>query len=221
VENDLRTSPSDATAPSYIKSSSRALRAAVHIPRSRVISPRRALAPALLLAAMLCGSASAAPTPAPAPTLDATHLNERLKDAANGVWPVKNGAKPLPAPTVPLHTEFVVETNAKGQIARVRSGKESSDAQFNAMTYGNVVQAFIRKADGSGAIAGTYRMTYDYDPTTTNVKRGVTLISAGGVNPNAMGEVDKFAEINRKRAEKEALEAKAGAAASPRPTKKP
>jgi hypothetical protein len=204
VENDLRTNPSDATVRSCIKSLSRARRAAVHIPRSRVISTGRALrslAFAILLAPFLSAAALAAPSPAPVPTFNATHLNERLNEAAKG-GPLAS-PKPIPAPTVPLHTEFVVETNRLGQITRVRSGKESKDLHFNAMTYGNVLQAFIRKPDGT-AVAGVYRMTYDYDPTTTNVKRGVSLISAGGVDPNAKGAVNDMADINKARAEREA-----------------
>jgi hypothetical protein len=89
-------------------------------------------------------------------------------------------------------------TNRKGQITRVRSGKESHDAAFNAITYGNALQAFIRTEDGD-AVAGTYRLSYDYSPTTKMVKRSVELLHAGGVNPDAVGAVDDMAEVNKKR----------------------
>jgi hypothetical protein len=65
------------------------------------------------------------------------------------------------------------------------------------MTYGNALQAFIRTPDGS-AIAGTYRLTYDYDPKTKLVRRGVGLVRSGGVDPNALGAVDKMAALDRK-----------------------
>jgi len=112
-------------------------------------------------------------------------------------------AAPAPAPAVadapgkPEHTEFTVETNQKGQVTRVRSGKPSPDPAFNAMTYGNALQAFIRTADGH-AIAGKFRLTYDYDPTTKRVRRGVALIRAGGVDPKALGAVDAMAAADRK-----------------------
>lgn len=100
-------------------------------------------------------------------------------------------------PKTKLHTEFVVETNKLGQIARVRSGKESSNATFNAQTYGNALQAFIRTPDGH-AIAGTYRLTYDYNPQTQRIHRDVTLLHAGGVNPNAVGAATQMMEIARR-----------------------
>ncbi len=109
------------------------------------------------------------------------------------------------APARAEHTEFVVEVNRKGQVSRVRSGKYSSDAAFNTMTYGNALQVFIRTPD-SKAVPGTYRLSYDYDPRSRNVHRTVTLIHAGGVDPNAIGAVNAMAEINRRRAEREQQE---------------
>ena len=85
-------------------------------------------------------------------------------------------------PTVPLHTEFVVEVNRLGQVVRVRSGKSSKNDAYNAQTYGNALQAFIRKPDGK-VVLGTYRLTYDYSPKTGRVRRDVALVKAGGVNP--------------------------------------
>jgi hypothetical protein len=99
------------------------------------------------------------------------------------------------------HTEFVVEINKLGQVARVRSGKSSDFPPFNAQTYGNALQAFIRTPDGK-AIPGTYRLTYDYDVKSSRVRRNVALLHAGGVNPNAAGaasDMMKIAAKNRNR----------------------
>jgi len=104
-------------------------------------------------------------------------------------------------PTRAQHTEFVVEVNGKGQVSRVRSGKRAPDTNFSAITYGNVMQTFIRTPDGN-AIAGTYKMSYDYEPKTQRVKRNVALLHAGGVNASAPGIVDVLAERNRKGAAK-------------------
>ncbi|MGP6159715.1 MAG: hypothetical protein ACLPYS_19835 [Vulcanimicrobiaceae bacterium] len=109
-------------------------------------------------------------------------------------------AAQLRAPSQAEHTEYVIEVNKKGQVSRVRAGKYSSDAAFNAMTYGNALQVFIRTPDGN-AVSGTYRLSYDYDPKSRNVKRNVALIKAGGVDPNAIGAVNAMAEINRRRAQ--------------------
>lgn len=90
--------------------------------------------------------------------------------------------RPLPTPVfskVPLHTEFVVEVNELGQIVRVKSGKSCKDPTFNAQTYGNVLQMWIRRPDGS-AIVGLYRVTYDFDPGSRKVRRGIALLKTGG-----------------------------------------
>jgi hypothetical protein len=91
-------------------------------------------------------------------------------------------------PSTALHSVFVVETNRKGQVTRVRSGTGSDDRRFNLMTYGNALQTFIRTPEG-GAVAGVFRLTYDYSPSTGGVARTVELIHAGGVDPNALGAV--------------------------------
>lgn len=143
-------------------------------------------------------SLAAQSSPAPQPTLDAKAFTERLKES------LKHHELPMPrTPSGAQHVEFIVETNRKGQIARVRGGKESHDATFNAMTYGNALQAFIRTEDGH-AIAGTYRLKYDYSPNTMMVTRTVDLIRAGGVNPDAIGAVDDMAALNRRRMELDA-----------------
>jgi len=91
----------------------------------------------------------------------------------------------------------MVEINRKGQVTRVRSGKSCPDLAFNAMTYGNALQAFIRTPDGR-AIPGTYRLSYDFDPKTKLVRRSVELIKAGGVDPNRISAVDEMAAIAKR-----------------------
>lgn len=104
-------------------------------------------------------------------------------------------------PTVPLHTEFVVQVNRLGQIVRVKSGKSCKNLTFNAQTYGNVLQMWIRKPDGS-AIIGTYRVSYDYNPRNHKVHRGVALLSKGGDWGDHKGAVTDMLEIDaRNRAE--------------------
>ncbi|HTZ54749.1 MAG TPA: hypothetical protein VMB20_06765 [Candidatus Acidoferrum sp.] len=84
-----------------------------------------------------------------------------------------------PIPKVPLHTEFVVEVNAKGQVVRVKSAKASSDPFFNTQTNGNVLQMWIRHPDGSAEV-GLYRVNYDFDPKTQKISRRIALVSRGG-----------------------------------------
>jgi hypothetical protein len=141
-----------------------------------------ALAVALLLAA---GSAALAATPAPSGT------------PPQRIDVLKLQPKSL-APKKVLHVEYTVEVNKLGQVARVRTIKPSHDEAFDAKTYGNVLQTFIRTPDGQ-VILGTYRMTYDYDPKTMRVHRGEPqLLSRGGVDPNAKGAVDDMLEIARR-----------------------
>jgi hypothetical protein len=106
------------------------------------------------------------------------------------------------APSKPLHVELTVEINRFGQVARVRAIKASHDQAFDAHTYGNALQAFIRTPDGH-VVVGTYRLTYDYDPKTLRVKRDVALVSAGGVDPNARGAADEMEELARRQHDKE------------------
>jgi hypothetical protein len=113
-------------------------------------------------------------------------------------------------PSTPEHTEYVVEVNRKGQVTRIRSGKASRDLAFNTMTYGNALQAYIRTPDGH-AVAGSYRLAYDYAPKTKNVHRSVALLHAGGVNPGALGAVDQMTADARK------SEAQIGPSPSPLP----
>ncbi|MDP9018620.1 MAG: hypothetical protein M3N19_09905 [Candidatus Eremiobacteraeota bacterium] len=113
-----------------------------------------------------------------------------------------NHSKPRPLPTprlpnVPLHTEFVVQVNHMGQIVRVRSGKECSYPSFNAQTYGNVLQMFVRHPDGTATV-GLYRVKYDYNPQTKSVHRGVELLSAGGDWGDEQGAANQMMELDRK-----------------------
>jgi hypothetical protein len=88
--------------------------------------------------------------------------------------------QPLPQPPkVPLHTEFVVEVNAKGQVVKVKTAKPSSDQLFNTQTNGNVLQMWIRHPDGSAEV-GLYRVSYDYDPKTQKISRNIAIVSHGG-----------------------------------------
>lgn len=152
---------------------------------------------ALLAAAMLATAtlASAAQTPAPAPK----RINvEQLQPKSI-------------FPKTKLHVEYVVEVNRLGQVARVRSVKPSKNPPFDAQTYGNALQAFIRTPDGH-AIVGSYRLIYDYDPKTQRVRRDVALVKRGGVNPNAKGAAIDMMEIAHRNGIKQAQAAAKAAA---------
>ncbi|HTW84373.1 MAG TPA: hypothetical protein VMD91_09925 [Candidatus Sulfotelmatobacter sp.] len=141
----------------------------------------------LLSLALLVATAAAAPaaTPAPAPKrINVEALQPRSL-----------------LPKKPLHTEFVVEVNKYGQVTRVRSGKASSDAAYNSHTYGNALQMFIRTDDGR-AISGLYRVTYDYNPKTARIRRNVTIVRAGGTDPNAIGAANAMMAVARKYGQK-------------------
>jgi hypothetical protein len=140
-----------------------------------------ALAAALLLAA---GTSALAATPAPSRT------------PPQRIDVLKAQPKSL-APKQALHVEYTVEINKLGQVARVRTVKPSHDAAFDAKTYGNALQTFIRTPDNQ-VILGTYRLTYDYDPKTMRVRRDVALVKAGGVNPEAKGAATEMMEIARR-----------------------
>ena len=141
-------------------------------------------------AAALAALALLGATPAPRPTT-ATRATAAPRLAARQARP---RAIPIPrTPTTRQHSEFVVEVNRKGQVIRADRVKPAQNDTFNAMTYGNVLQAFIRRPDGS-AVAGIYRMTYDYDPRRKTVRRHVALLHAGRVDPNALGAVDREIE---------------------------
>jgi len=143
-----------------------------------------------------------------------------------------HAATPAPKPTihfskVPLHTEFVVEVNKKGQIVRVKSGKSTPNYTYNAQTYGNVLQMWIRHPDGTAQV-GLYRVSYDYDPKTHDIHRGIALLKAGGNWGDKEGAADQMMEIFRKNESKGArapnlpsLKAITGASSTPTPKPKP
>jgi hypothetical protein len=109
------------------------------------------------------------------------------------------------------HSEFVVETNKLGQVTRATKVTRSNDRRFNAMTYGNTLQAYIRTPDGK-AIPGVYRLTYDYNPANQKITRGVALVRMGGVNPNAPGAVIvEERKLEAEQQEKQAAAAEASA----------
>ncbi len=131
---------------------------------------KRLAAQALALATLLTGAA--------VPALAATHPTSA------------HGIKPQPMlPHERLHTEFVVEVNSKGQVVRVKSGKSCKNYTFNAQTYGNVLQMWIRHPDGTAEV-GLYRVSYDYDPKTHTVHRSIALLRAGGNWGNQLGAAD-------------------------------
>ncbi|MGZ3496939.1 MAG: hypothetical protein ACXWNK_10185 [Vulcanimicrobiaceae bacterium] len=123
---------------------------------------------------------------------------------------------PRPAPTprlpdVPLHTEFNVEVNKMGQVVRVKSGKSCKNLTFNAQTYGNVLQMWIRRPDGTAEV-GLYHVTYDYDPKKQNVARHIALLKSGGNWANEEGAANNMVDIakreNAKAAAQQAAEQK-------------
>ncbi len=132
-------------------------------------------------------------------------------------------------PKVPLHVEVIVEVNSRGQVVRVKSTKPCKIQGFNIQTYGNALQMWIRRPDGTAQV-GLYRVTYDYDPKTQDVTRRVALVSAGGSWANEPGAANvMIEEVNRQAAEaqKKAAEQNAklpslnqirGVPPSPKPT---
>ncbi len=96
--------------------------------------------------------------------------------------------------------------NAKGQVVRIKSVKPSKLLSFNYQTYGNALQMWIRKCHTQGnstsctADVGLYRVTYDYDPKTTNVTRHVAIISRGGSWGNEPGAATVMMDMFKKQA---------------------
>jgi hypothetical protein len=104
-------------------------------------------------------------------------------------------------PTVPLHTEAIVEVNKKGQVVRIKSTKSCKVASFNIQTFGNALQMWIRRPNGTAQV-GLYRVSYDYDPKTHGVTRSIGLVSAGG----NWGDEDGAANVMIENARKQAAE---------------
>ncbi|MGD0967045.1 MAG: hypothetical protein ABR949_02060 [Candidatus Aquilonibacter sp.] len=146
----------------------------------------RALALLLALAGALLAVPVAAATPSPRPSAKAPLVLHT----------------PTP-PKVAEHAEFLVEVNKKGQVVRITHAKGTGDKDqiFNAWTYGNVSQIWIRHPDGSAEV-GLYRVTYDYDPHTKKITRHQYLVQPGGDWGNEEGRADVIMET----AEREARE---------------
>ncbi|MBV8375140.1 MAG: hypothetical protein JO302_06485 [Candidatus Eremiobacteraeota bacterium] len=138
-----------------------------------------------LLSIVLCVGAvpALAATPAPSPV-------------------PKRTMPPLHLPDVPLHAEYVVEVNKYGQVVRIKSAKPTKNSTFNVQTYGNAMQMWIRHPDGTATV-GLFRVTYDYDPKTKIVHRGIVLVSEGGPWANDKGAANAMIDT----AKKEALDA--------------
>jgi hypothetical protein len=112
--------------------------------------------------------------------------------------------QPLPTPNMPkikIHSEFTVEVNAKGQVVKVKTAKsQPSVPMYNAWTYGNVLQMWIRHPDGTAEV-GLYKVTYDYDPTTKKITRVPSLVTPGGTWGDEEGAANQMIDVARKEAE--------------------
>ncbi len=82
---------------------------------------------------------------------------------------------------------------------RVKSAKVGKNPTFNAQTYGNVLQMWIRHPDGTADV-GLYRVTYDYDPRSHTVFRRIALIKRGGDWANAEGAANEMLDVARREA---------------------
>ena len=99
----------------------------------------------------------------------------------------------VPLSKVPLHTQFIVEVNKMGQVVRVKSGTDCKDLTFNAQTYGNVLQTWIRHPDGTAEV-GLYRVDYNYAPVGAKITRHVALIKPGGNWGNQRGAANDMVD---------------------------
>jgi hypothetical protein len=107
---------------------------------------------------------------------------------------------PIHLPDVPLHAEYIVEVNKLGQVVRVKSSKPTKYNTFNLQTYGNALQMWIRKPDGTATV-GLFKVTYDYDPKARRVTRNVALVSSGGSWANDEGAANAMMDMARKEAQ--------------------
>ncbi len=117
-------------------------------------------------------------------------------------------------PPVPLHAEYVVEVNKHGQVVRIKSGKGTKYPTFNAQTYGNALQMWIRKGDGS-AVVGLFKVTYDYNPKDHSVARKISLISTGGSWGDDEGAANVMIDTAKKEADAAAKQQQAQRAKLP------
>jgi hypothetical protein len=136
---------------------------------------RSRIAACMAIVLVACGGIAArAATPSPHPTIP-----------------------PPPFPKVKLHAEYVVEVNSKGQVVKVKSGRGTKYTTFNAQTYGNALQMWIRKQDGT-AIVGLFRVSYDYNPVDHHVSRSIVLVSKGGTWGNQPGAANVMIDTAKK-----------------------
>jgi hypothetical protein len=120
--------------------------------------------------------------------------------AARAATPAPHATLPPPPfPKQKLHAEYVVEVNKYGQVVKIKSGHGTKYTTFNAQTYGNALQMWIRKADGT-AVVGLFRVTYDYDPVTHHVKRSEALVSTGGSWANQPGAANVMIQTAKREA---------------------
>lgn len=142
----------------------------------------------LALAISVPFGAQAAPTTS---NSNIEQLNARLRQEIRNTGHLPDPATlPLPhLPKVALKTVYLVDTNRRGQVVKIRAGQPSKEDSFNTYTYYNALQTFIRKLDGKGT-AGIFRLSYTYSPASESIKRDVELVKKGGVNPDALGAVD-------------------------------
>jgi hypothetical protein len=95
----------------------------------------------------------------------------------------------------------------------------SGDTKFNTVTYGNVLQMWIRHPDGTAQV-GRYRVNYDYDPKIAKTIRHVTLVSAGGTWGDKKGAALQMLEMVKPVSAKDlpSLDQIIGATPKPGPT---
>jgi hypothetical protein len=160
----------------HFRSSLRAHPAVRLLPRYRAISIRWLVLALIVPCAAFTPGGVLAASPSPHPAASARPVRiDVTKVQPKSLLPKK-----------PEHADYVVEINKLGQVTRITSRHSSASATFNSQTYGNALQTFIRTPDGH-VVLGSYKLTYDFDPKTARVRRDVTLIRQGGVDPDAKG----------------------------------
>jgi hypothetical protein len=153
-----------------------------------IFSRLRALLLASTFLAACAPALAGTPSPSPKPSPKASGSPHPL------VLPTPN------MPKIKIHSEFTVEVNAKGQVVKVKTAKSAPNIpMFNAWTYGNVLQMWIRHPDGTAQV-GLYKVTYDYDPTTKKITRLPSLLTAGGTWGDEEGAANQMIDLARKEA---------------------